>query len=434
MNHPGVIIFISVALSIAAVILLLLLLKPYLISNVERVMQSTQEYIEPDAEQPKNENESPVNVLDYGADPTGHEDSTAAIREALKGNRHLYFPAGTYLIDKLVIAGSVTLSGDGDNATVLRTTNMTDNVITFRDGGWHVRDLKLDSAQYRTGGAYIFSSGDYASIENVALNRSYIGIDLDGSWSVNLTNISALDGTPSSIADGGAVIRLGQNAYTGPINIRGLTARAGVGEAQPSYGIYMGYVDVVCISDALLIWHSKDVVLAPKARQFSALVEITNSCFDTAANGMWIEPTGGGRVLRCGISNTWFGAHTDDAMHVDGSDGTVTGIQFSNCMFLANGGDGASVGGSGVDGVYFSNCFSGGNQGNGLVLKDHAQNVVWTGGVIGATHELNGNVGYGFTAESGTSGKINLTDITGNVSGVGQNPENCITTFENTTE
>ena len=68
MNHPGVIIFISVALSVAAVILLLLLLKPYLISNVERVMQSTQEYIEPDAEQPKNENESPVNVLDYGAD------------------------------------------------------------------------------------------------------------------------------------------------------------------------------------------------------------------------------------------------------------------------------------------------------------------------------------------------------------------------------
>ena len=182
MNHPGVIIFISVALSVAAVILLLLLLKPYLISNVERVMQSTQEYIEPDAEQPKNENESPVNVLDYGADPTGHEDSTAAIREALKGNRHLYFPAGTYLIDKLVIAGSVTLSGDGDNATVLRTTNMTDNVITFRDGGWHVRDLKFDSAQYRTGGAYIFSSGDYASIENVALNRSYIGIDLDVLW------------------------------------------------------------------------------------------------------------------------------------------------------------------------------------------------------------------------------------------------------------
>ena len=45
MNHPGVIIFISVALSVAAVILLLLLLKPYLISNVERVMQSTQEYI-----------------------------------------------------------------------------------------------------------------------------------------------------------------------------------------------------------------------------------------------------------------------------------------------------------------------------------------------------------------------------------------------------
>lgn len=440
MNHPVIIVLLAVVLSVAVVALLLLSVKPYLEEKAQKTVLAalqdaqTEQLAAAGLNYADSYNDAPVNVLKYGADPTGHTDSTEAIKLALKGNRHLYFPAGTYLIDKLSISGSVTLSGDGDNATVLRTTNMTDNVITFRDGGWHVRDMKFDASQYRTGGAYIFSSGDYSSVENVVLNRSYIGIDLDGSWSVNLTNISALDGTPSNIAEGGCAIRLGQNAYTGPINIRGLTARAGVGEAQPSYGIYMGYVDVVCISDALLIWHTKDVVLSPKARQFSALVEITNSCFDTAANGLWIEPTGGGRVLRCGISNTWFGAHTGDALHVDSGNGTVTGVQFSNCMFLANGGSGAVVGGSGVDGVYFSNCFSGGNQGDGLALRDHAKNVVWSGGVIGATHELNGNVGFAFTADAGTSGRVNLADLRGNGAGISTDPDHSVAVFENIIE
>lgn len=387
---------------------------------------------EPQPEQAKARADAAgVNVLDFGADPTGHEDSTPAIKAALRGNRILYFPAGTYLIDKLSISGSVTLYGDGDNATVLKTTNLEDNVISFRDGGWHVRDMKFDAQTFRTGGAYIFSSGDYASVENVAMAHQYIGIDLDGSWSVNLTNISALEGTSSQISEGGAVIRLGQHAYTGPINIRGLTARAIDGSQQPSYGIYMGYVDVVSISDALIIWHNKDVVLAPGARQFSALVEITNSCFDTAVNGIWIEPTSGGRVLRCGVSNTWFGAHSADAMHADASDGIVTGIQFSNCMYLANGGNGVHISGKGVDGIYFSNCFSGGNLKNGLELAGEAQNVAWNGGVIGKTHELNGNVGFGYTAEPGTSGKIVLADIVGNTAGNYHDPGECIASFNN---
>lgn len=278
----------------------------------------------------------------------------------------------------------------------------------------------FDATANRTGGAYLFSTANYASVENVAFTRQYIGIDLDGSWSVNLTNLSAFDGTPHEDAPGGAIIRLGNNAYTGPVNIRGLTAKPSSATLQPTSGIHLGYVDVVSISDALIIWHRKDVVVAPKTRQFAALVEITNSCFDTALHGVSIEPTGGGRVLRCGVSNTWFGAHSADALTVDGSDGTVTGLQFSNCMFLANAGSGVAVRGQGVDGLYFSNCFSGGNLGCGLRLCDGAKNVQWLGGVLGRCHELPGNVQFGYTAEPGCTGQIALANLAGNQAGAFQ--------------
>lgn len=375
-----------------------------------------------------------ANVLDYGADPTGHMDSTEAIREACKKNKQVYFPKGTYLFDKLTISGSVTLCGAGDNATILKTSNLTENVLVFKDDGWHVRDMKFDAAADRTAGAYIFSGANYASVENVAFTRQYIGVDLDGSWSVNFVNISAFDGTPHEVSPGGAIIRLGENAYTGPVNIRGLTAKPSASTLQPSSGITMRYVDVVSISDALIIWHKKDVVVAPKNRQFAALIEITNSCFDTAENGIYIEPSGGARVLRCGVSNTWFGAHSSDAAVINGADGVVTGLQFSNCMFLANGGNGVTVEGQGVDGLYFTNSFSGGNLGSGLVIKEGAQNIAWNGGVIGACHELNGNVGYGYEIEEGCSGSISLSDLRGNTAGICNDPLVKMKAFGNTVE
>ena len=371
-----------------------------------------------------------ANVLDYGADPKGREDSTDAISQACQENRQVYLPAGTYKISTLDILGSVTLTGDGDNATVLKTTNLTGNIITFKGDGWHIRDLKLDASGSRTSGAYVYSTASYASIENVALDHHYIGFDLDGCWSVNLENITAFDGTPHTTAEGGCIIRLGKNMYTGPVNIRGLTAKTSNALLQPSAGIWMGYVDVVSISDALIIWHKKDIVAAPDGNQFAALIEITNSCLDTAENGIFIAPTNGARVLRCGFTNTWFGAHTADAAVIDGSGGTVTGLQFSNCMFLCNGGNGLTVTGEGTDGIFISNSFSSGNLGNGLTISNQARNVMWAGGALGASHECEGNL-FGYSAEEGCTGSVNNTLLKGNRQDTCEDPAKTILTNGN---
>ena len=359
-----------------------------------------------------------ANVLAYGADPTGKQDSTEAISLACKKNKHVYLPAGVYKISKLSIFGSVTMEGSGSNTTTIKTTELTGNVINFKGDGWHVKDLKFDAVANRTGGAYIYSAADYASIENVAFNRHYIGIDLDGCWSVDVQNIIAFDGTPHEAAPGGALIRLGYNAYTGPVNIRGLCAKPSSSTLQPTSCIFMGWVDVVSISDALIIWHKQNVVIAPQNNQFAALVEMTNCCFDTAESGMVIRPQGGARVLRCGFANTWFGAHqSGDGAVIDGSDGAVTGLQFTNCMFLHNRGNGVSVAGEGVDGIFFSNCFSAANTENGLLVADQARNVIWSGGAIGACQGSGGNALFGFDVDKDCSGSVINTLLTGNGSG-----------------
>lgn len=47
-------------------------------------------------------NGSPVNVLDYGADPTGATNSSAAIQAALNASSNVYIPEGTYRLETTV--------------------------------------------------------------------------------------------------------------------------------------------------------------------------------------------------------------------------------------------------------------------------------------------------------------------------------------------
>ena len=43
-----------------------------------------------------------VNVLDYGADPTGATDSTAAFQAAVATNKIILVPYGTYRVDSAI--------------------------------------------------------------------------------------------------------------------------------------------------------------------------------------------------------------------------------------------------------------------------------------------------------------------------------------------
>ena len=65
---------------------------------------------------------SPANVMDFGADPTGVADSTAAIQAAVATGHDVWLPAGTYrLTDAITIQAGPTsrrLSGSGDGTVI----------------------------------------------------------------------------------------------------------------------------------------------------------------------------------------------------------------------------------------------------------------------------------------------------------------------------
>ena len=99
-----------------------------------------------------------ANVLDFGADPTGVADSTAAFRAALLVGKAVYVPAGTYRItDQIVVGVGQVLFGYGRSDTVLKVgTDFNPSAtgvisLTGREEmSPIVRDLRISFAQTLT--------------------------------------------------------------------------------------------------------------------------------------------------------------------------------------------------------------------------------------------------------------------------------------------
>jgi len=72
-----------------------------------------------------------VNVLDFGADPTGVTDSTTAFTNAQgTGNVQVNVPPGTYLLNGLNILNGVSLIGSNKSAVILQQTR-TDTPVLY---------------------------------------------------------------------------------------------------------------------------------------------------------------------------------------------------------------------------------------------------------------------------------------------------------------
>jgi len=113
---------------------------------------------------------APVNVLDYGADPTGATDSTVAIQAALdSGGAVIFFPYGTYKI-----AG-----GASPSATTLIVPS---TVYELRgEGGFRTpTQLNFTGTNY-AGTAFDIQSTNIRSVSNLYLNT--------GTGNGNFTNI-----------------------------------------------------------------------------------------------------------------------------------------------------------------------------------------------------------------------------------------------------
>ena len=133
---------------------------------------------------------TPINVLDYGADPTGANDSTVAIQAALNsGGGVIFFPFGTYKIaggatptaTTLIVPSTVyELRGEGGfrAPTTLNFTGTNNSGTAFDIQSTNLRSV---SNLYLNTNA---SNGNFTNIISVAANTHF----------VNWTNVSTNGG------------------------------------------------------------------------------------------------------------------------------------------------------------------------------------------------------------------------------------------------
>ncbi|RTX73761.1 peptidase G2 [Mammaliicoccus sciuri] len=113
-----------------------------------------------------------INVNDYGADPTGQEDSTEAFKKAFaNGGRHIHMTEGTYIVSGLKLPNNTILSGEGYIATTIKLsddapaeaiaiTNLDMNGVAENIG---VEGLLVDGNRTRQGGTLKAAGGSLSS-------------------------------------------------------------------------------------------------------------------------------------------------------------------------------------------------------------------------------------------------------------------------------
>lgn len=87
---------------------------------------------------------APLNIVDYGADPTGASDSTAALQAAIvaaqAGYGYVYIPIGEFLItDRILVNPAVSIKGQDQDKSILKFdvalgTTSSDSLIEIFNG------------------------------------------------------------------------------------------------------------------------------------------------------------------------------------------------------------------------------------------------------------------------------------------------------------
>lgn len=88
---------------------------------------------------PLNVNTDPnaeeVNVLDFGADPTGVKDSTSDIKRAHNTGKRVYYPNGTYLFNGATLELSGGVRFESPNGVVVHNSISDEPILNFDDFG-----------------------------------------------------------------------------------------------------------------------------------------------------------------------------------------------------------------------------------------------------------------------------------------------------------
>lgn len=124
--------------------------------------------------------------MDFGADPTGVADSTAAIQAALAAAQRVKLPKGTYLISSTLTLGyGQVLEGDGHQNSILSATTAI-TMVAMTSSYAMVRDLQIAgdvSSRTPLIGLTLYGASTFCiqnTVTNIIIQNVQRGIVLDG--------------------------------------------------------------------------------------------------------------------------------------------------------------------------------------------------------------------------------------------------------------
>jgi len=128
---------------------------------------------------------APANVLDYGADPTGVADSTAAIQSAFDASNNVFFPAGTYLISGTGLEYQTayqkisTITGAGADWVSLVYSGTGTLLRPNTRGGVNIKGIKFEKSGSKGSSVGInWGANEYSTLESCIVTGFAQGLNM----------------------------------------------------------------------------------------------------------------------------------------------------------------------------------------------------------------------------------------------------------------
>ena len=314
-----------------------------------------------------------VNVLDYGADPTGTDDSLAAIQAAVDAATPyaefatdgimVYLPPGVYKVSNSINMSQrqgVHLVGAGQKATEIRATSnnpvikYTGNVTTVTNASG-VRSMTIrgyDNAQTNSYG--IKSSWtNSCNIQDLIIFGCYAGLYFEHVWQTNVSNVRMYGSTVDACTYGVYMAESGT-----PIDNAIIAHNINVQNClQTGFRIINGqgskFVSCEAGGDPMVhAWHIGEPTTGTIRSQW---IHFANCLGDSTTSSVWLFRKGTASELsQMQLSNCWAG-NGQDGFYLD----NVKQLLFNGCQSIGHAQSGFVV--SSSEQVVINGCMFSGN-------------------------------------------------------------------------
>lgn len=280
-----------------------------------------------------------LSVVDFGADPLGVLDSTAAFNDAATHGIPIYVPTGTYKVSSLNVIDrdGFYLYGDGPDASIITTTSATANVISIGAGvtlrnSAIIRDLTITSSVTKTAGYAIALNKTFnVKLYNVKAVSCFGLVDLLACQLTTIRDCVCLTHTPTT----GKAISARSDGTSSNLILNNVAVDGGIG-TQPLAGLYVEEWDGIFMADCQFNRTGTGLIVTPAATKQMTHMFCDNSSFDSCSSNGVSYPNGGGSVVRQTFSNSWIGTNTNSGVNVAvGS--SLSGLRFNMCRIVNNG-------------------------------------------------------------------------------------------------